>query len=638
MAALTRLTAAGPATRDPSLYAKNVIFPGVYGQAVREFDRWVPLYGGAIVYIRKAGSNALASVFTDPEMTEPASNPQTLLSQEHEGVRYGKFLRPIYTPDAYQCDINTTDQTGVIRPALFALAGEDGDRLLVTADGGSLPRTLEAHMGQDVFVADYGLLGRSAAENTRAITAAIGQAGARGGGIVRLPPGTLDIDPISVPTGVVLTGYARIATILRSTTAASIVTLAGDGAGLADLTLDGVSVIAGSTGVLSEQQDDILIRNVDIKRFETNLHVAGGMRPRFDRLSLLNGTYGGRIKGETETLEGLWWTGGQISQHITAGLWIEYVDAPAAHLTLQEVAFRDNLTDGLILDGAQFVRLDDCVFDDNARTIRFRDVDDEAGFCSNIRVVRAEVADCQIYVDGLAIDLMMERCVFSGTEFYLAPTMGQHLVLRDCAEDAAVTTAGDGTRMVRQRSTDRGAVVGTTTSNSPVKAFAYNLEPGEVALVRARVIANGLDSEDHAAYVVEQAARRDTADLDYDSGTIAINVGDQIVGGTSGASAYVTAKSGTTAAGTLSLRAIVGTFQNNEALLVVGTPCALVNGGITDPNVSMLDSLATVFAFESDTLMACVLGASGDEVQVQVTGLPSKTVVWTAECDILRGN
>lgn len=638
MAALTRLTAAGPATADPSLYPKNVIHPGVYGQVVHEFDVWRPLYGGARVYVRKAGSNALASLFTDPEMTEIASNPQTLLTQEYDGVRYGKFDQSLYTPDAYYCDIDTTDQTGVTRPSLYALAGEDGDRLLVTAEGGSLARTLEAHMGQVVYAADYGYLGRSAAENTRAIVAAIGQVGARGGGIVLLPPGTLDIDPISVPVGVILAGYAKSATTLRSTTASAIVTITGANAGLVDLTLDGVSVVADSIGVLAEQQDDLLLRNVQIKRFETNLQVLGGERHRYDRLDLLNGTYGARLKGETEALSGLWWTGGQISQHVTAGLWLEYVDAAVEHLTLQELAFRDNLSDGLILDGVQFARIDDGIFDDNARTIRIRDIDADAGFCSNLRFVRAQVADCQINIDGLSIGLMMERCDFAGTEFYLNPTMGQHLVLRDCSEDAAVTTAGDGTRMIRQRSTDRGAVTGTTTDTTPVKAFAHNLEPGEVAIIRARVVGNGIDSEDHAAYVLEQAARRDTADLDYDTGTIAINVGDQIVGGTSGASAYVTAKSGTTAAGTLSLRSIVGTFQNNEAIQVEGVTRALVNGSITDPNVSLLGSAATVYSFEADTAMACAIGASGDEVQIQVTGLSGKTIIWTAECDILRGS
>lgn len=638
MAAMTRLTAIGPATAYPYLYPKNVATPGIYGQRVTDFDTWKALYGGVIVYIRRAGSTELADVYSDPGLTIPAANPQTLLSRNLLGVAYGKFLAPIYTPDAFYCDIDSTDQTGVQQPAIYDLDGQDGDRIVVTAQGGRHDRSLEDHLARIVYVEDYGAIGTSPSENTRTITAAIGQAGARGGGIVMLPPGSIDILSLTMPTAVYLAGYARGATTLRSSLATAIITFTGANCGLVDLTLDGVSAIAGSTGLLSEQQDDILLRNVTIKRFETGLHVKGGARPRFDRLSLTNHQFGARLQGDTEALSSLWWSGGIVAENVEAGIWIEYVDQIATHLKLEEIEFRDNLMDGLLIDGGKFITVDDCRFDDNARTIKIvDDAMDDAGFCESITFRRGYVANCTIYVDGLAIDVMFDRCEFVGTEFQMVPTMGKHLVLRDCSEDAAVRIIGDGTRLMRRQASRGGSLVGSTTDATPVKGFAYNLEPGETAVLLAKAVANGVDNEIHAVYVIAQGARRDTADLDFDTGTIAFNVGELVEGGTSGASAYITAKSGTTGAGTLSLRSIVGTFQNNEALQVDGVTRALVNGTINDPAVSMLGSLSVVHTFESDTTMACVFVASGDEAQVQVTGVAAKTIEWTIDCDRLSG-
>lgn len=638
MAAVTKMSAIGPATAYPYLYPKNVSTPGVYGQRIFDFDLWRELYGGVIVYIRKAGSTVLARVYTDPTLQTLADNPQTLLTQTLDGVRYGKFLAPLYTPDAYYCDIDSTDQTGISRPSLYKLDDEDGDRILVTAQGGRVARALENHVAQTVWAEDYGRIGTSPTENTATITAAIGQAGARGGGFVMLPPRSIDITRLNLPTGVVLRGFSKAATTVRSTVAEAIITLSGAGAGLMDMTMDGVNVSPGSIGVLSEQQDDILLRQVEVKRFETCLHLKGGERARFDRLSLSNGTYGARLQGDTAPLRNLWWTGGQITQHTTAGVWFEWVDADIAQITMEELGFVDNLSDGLLLEGTQFVRCVAGTFDDSGRSIKIIDGSDpEAAFTSNIRFERCEVTDATCHFDGACIDVVFTGSEFLGTEFDLEPTMGKHLVLRDCSEDSNVRLSGDGTRLIRQRSGDKGAVVGTTTDATPVKAFALNLGPGETVMMVGRIVANAVNAEVYAAYHISQAARRDTADLSFDTGTIAFVLGDIVVGATSGASAYITAKTGTTASGSLSLRSVVGTFQNNEALQVDGVTRALVNGSISNPTVSLLGSIANLYINESDTTMACVFAASGDEAQIQVTGISATTFEWTAEMDVLRG-
>jgi len=67
--------------------------------------------------------------------------------------------------------------------------------------------------------------------------------------------------------------------------------------------------------------------------------------------------------------------------------------------------------------------------------------------------------------------------------------------------------------------------------------------------------------------------------LPYDTGTVPFVIGVTITGGTSGATAIVRNISGTTAAGTLIVDSLVGTFQDNEAL--TGGGSALVNGTST---------------------------------------------------------
>ena len=115
--------------------------------------------------------------------------------------------------------------------------------------------------------------------------------------------------------------------------------------------------------------------------------------------------------------------------------------------------------------------------------------------------------------------------------------------------------------------------------------------------------------------------------LGYDSGgTDVASAGDSVVGETSAATALLTATSldsgtwaGGDAAGTLSLRRVVGTFQDNEELTVGGNiGAATVDGLIsgTDPLALTTNSLAEGITFSVGNVQ--MPDADGTVVGVQI--------------------
>src|SRR3990167_2988365 len=89
------------------------------------FDLWQAGYAGASVAVYISGTTALAALYTDEDLTIATANPQNLLSLSQDGVYYGKFAQPVYTASAYSLTINSRDETGIIRPALTDLDGEE---------------------------------------------------------------------------------------------------------------------------------------------------------------------------------------------------------------------------------------------------------------------------------------------------------------------------------------------------------------------------------------------------------------------------------------------------------------------------------------------------------------------------------
>lgn len=77
--------------------------------------------------------------------------------------------------------------------------------------------------------------------------------------------------------------------------------------------------------------------------------------------------------------------------------------------------------------------------------------------------------------------------------------------------------------------------------------------------------------------------------LPYDTQTGNFTVGLRVTGGTSGAYGYIDADVDGGVSGTLTLRDVVGTFQNNELITDTATGSALVNGTLVNPTWSWFE-------------------------------------------------
>lgn len=98
--------------------------------------------------------------------------------------------------------------------------------------------------------------------------------------------------------------------------------------------------------------------------------------------------------------------------------------------------------------------------------------------------------------------------------------------------------------------------------------------------------------------------RRQNFTLGYDTGTAAFTAGKTLTGATSHATAIIVSVTGTTAAGTITLHTITGTFQDDEVLSDNGTVpgAAVVNSTITE---KFNDYGELVFTDIDTTVSAC---------------------------------
>ena len=314
-----------------------------------EFDTWQPGYDTAVVTVYKAGTSVAADIFTDEALTVAAANPQTLGSRTVGDVSYGKFDLPLYTAQAYDLDIDSTDQTGIARPPLTSLVAEDASKATVIPLGGSVATNLDTLFGRSVNVADFGDFksvadSGIAATNNATLVLAIADVASDGGGHVIIPPGTYKFTAVTLSAGVKLAGHGRGVTILQSQTAGNVITISGDRAGLIDIDIDGVDLQVGSVGVFTKANDMLYMQDATIKRFETNLYFKGGKHCLFINFYLENAVSGLKGHGDVDAGGGSdgaefrnnLWLGGQVLNCTGVGIELSYVDKKCIHNTRSE--------------------------------------------------------------------------------------------------------------------------------------------------------------------------------------------------------------------------------------------------------------------------------------------------------------
>lgn len=616
---------------------------------IADFDTWRPGYAGASVQFNLPGTGTPINLYSDYALTVLESNPQVLDRLDKDGISYGKLSQPLYTSQPYEYVVDGNDQSGRIDPYLSDLVGEDASKATVQRAGGSTTPELEDVLARIVHAEDFGALSATDSGVTDAtLTAAIAEAAADGGGEVIIPPGTWLFADLVLSAGVVLRGAGRDATTLQSALADKVITINGDRAGLRMLTLDGVSQQVGSIGWYAVNQDEIVMDDVRVKRFDTGFHQKGGKHSRWRNFFTTNNLTAGKMHGDLDSgdtgLGGEYrhnsWQGGLVDQNINYGIRLSYEDRICAHVAFEDVGFESNTGTAVDVNGARHIMGKNCHWTGNTTNLAVQDdaaVSDD-NTVIGLRLRGGYMSGGAVTVQDTAKDILLDQMEILDVDFTLT-TPDNHLILRDCIEDSLVTIAGEPEKLLRQTSARNAArSVGGTTDAVATKAWGYQPEAGEVIFAVARIVGNQRDGENTAEYYVAVSAQRPGDELAYDAQVANFTVGQIVTGTDSAATALIIADADSGGTGTLTLRSISGTFQNNEQITDPLGGDALVNGTLTPQNAILLGAVTALRAAREDVAgWAATFAVNGTELEVQVTGAASTIIDWTVDVEFTLG-
>lgn len=650
MAAITTLgiggysAAASPAF--PMAGKTPAAFPA-FPQLVVEFDLWVEGYAGSVIRILKAGTTTLAQVFSDVQMTVAVANPVTLDTREDaDGRTYGRFPTRVYTPDAYFVE-KGSDQSGIHRPPITTLAGENASFAFSKAGKGSQLRRLTDRFGDAINALDFGAFATqatgSASTNTATLERAIGAAASDGGGVVDIPPGSFPIGPLELPEGVILRGRGRGVTVLTRATNTSLVTLAGNRAGLAQLTLDGLDLTTGSEAVRGKSANLIILSQAEIKRFETGLIFLGGLDHVYRNLFVINCGLGARFLGDADQVNGgggseftgLDWRGGAVEQSTDTALEFSVVDRPVRHNLIADLNLVDNVGDfGLLLHGARFIRAQGCYWEGNNNNLKLEDEQDplvEDRTVSNINITGGQMVDGTLIFDGQCEDVALSGVELDGVTAQMN-VPAYPILVADCYQNGVTVEGAAPEKWQVWRAINRGAVGSVTTSGTAVVGWKYKMKGGDLALIKGEVLAQQINGLEHAVYDVTQLARCTPSTLPFDAQSANFTVGSIIEGATSGATGRLVAQTDGGDSGTLSLIDVQGVFIDDEVLTEQGgAGVALVNGYITYGTAALLSATIVNTMYESAgaSSWSVAFDALQQEARLILTGEAGKSIKWT---------
>lgn len=659
MAAITTLGGGGfPIAYSPAfpMPGKSPALLPAVPLLVREFDLWQEGYAGAIVRVYRAGTTDPAPIFSDIQMTVAVPNPVTLDTREDpDGRTYGRFPSSLYTPYAYYLDINTTDQTGVNRPPISTLAGEDASFAFSRAGKGAQLRRLTDRFGDAVNVRDFGDFKTEAgsgspATNLATLNRAIGAASSDGGGIVDIPAGTFPILPFSLPEGVILRGRGRGVTILTCSTNTVLVTFSGNKSGLAQLTIDGLDLTTGSEGVRGKGVNLVVMLSVEIRRFEASNVLLGGIDHVYRNLFLINCGLGARFLGDADQVNGgggtefagLDWRGGAVEQMTDTALELSVIDRPVRHNYIEGVNFADNVGEfGVLNHGGRFNKLVGCYWDGNVNNLKIEDEQDplvQDRTSSNIVLQGGQMVGGTLIFDGQCEDVRLDSMELDGITAQMSVPAFPVLVA-NCYQNGVTVEGAAPEKWQVWRAIDRGAVGSMTSSGGAIVGWKTKLKAGEVLIVKGEIVARQINGVDHATYDVTQFARCLPSVLPFDAQQANFTLGSVVEGQSSGATGRLVAQADGGDSGTLSLIDIVGEFMDDEVILEQGSAgIALVNGYITHGTVSLLSATIVNSMFESAgaSTWGVAFDALQQEMRMILTGEAGKAIEWTESMTTTR--
>lgn len=614
---------------------------------IADFDHWQPGYGFATLSVFIAGTSTLASVFTDEALTQAAANPQTLASLVAGGINYGKLSAPLYVGTAFYYTTSSNDTSGIIRPPLTSLTGADASETTVVPAGGIITSNLDDLFARHIDVRDYGLFvavgapGASSSTNNATLVAAIGVAAALSGAYVDLPQGTYAVTQFTVPQAVVLRGFGRGVTILQSTAAGNVATLSGPRAGLTKLSLDGVTLVAGSIGIYAANVDQIVLDDTEIKRFETGMWRKGGSICNWKDLYVSNCVSGYKAHGDSALGFGgallfNTWTGGKIELCTGIGIELRNVDSVCEHNVLEDVAFDTNTGVAVNIVGARYFSFEGCHWFGNTTDIA---ISDGSPLTAANTVIGGEFTDGEtdsgtINLTGAYQQIAFRRMTMVGETINInAP--GQNIVVEDCHVSNPTITGVPTCWLYRQTAND-GTSFGTSTGTVSANLWSLALKSGQQVYLETKVIGRQRNGINTIFFHAAVSAGRPGATLNYQTQTGNFTLGDIVTGGTSGATGRITAATNSGATGSLTLQDIIGTFVNNENLTDGAGGVAVANGGITESAAALAGSFTQLRTVQrTDATYGCGIVASGPNILVQGSGDTGHVVEWSCDVEVL---
>lgn len=571
--------------------------------ALQFFQTWQAGYGGKLVSVYRAGTTDLLTVYSDPLLTNDVPNPIVLATQIVGGTAWGKWAQPYYVGEAYYIAV-AGETSGVVQVVVTDFAGADVSQSLAKTRRGGFLREIQDFLDNEVYVEDYGPLGvagvsgSSPATNSATIQTAIGAVAGQGGGSCILPAGSYEFTTLAIPQNVWLIGQGRGATIIMSGQGEDVITLTGQGAGLADLTLDGLNLFPHSVGVKMVGIESSNLSRMEIKRFETGILARGNTKGLWKDLWVKNCIKGSDIQGNLDTANtGLGgpvqfnvWEDGIIEACTTFGLSLSYDDAIVEQNFFRGISFQFNSGTALLLNGPHFTKFENCNWLTNTTHVDIHDDDvtlpDNSNKVIDLAIIGGELNEGEVRATGRAQDVVFDRVEFVKVDFLLNQPENA-LLLVDSIESADVTVSGATIKLMRWRRNDRGELYGITSDATPVTAWERSMLPGEVGFAIAEVVANRRNGWFYAAIYVAVGARRPGSVLNYDAQTGNFSLGATLTGQTSNATGLIVedADAGTT--GTLKLRGVVGAFLDNEPISDGISGSALANGTLVSQTATL---------------------------------------------------
>jgi len=635
---------------------------------IAEFDTWQQGYALATVQVNVGDTQTPAAVFTDQALTQPASNPQTLIAKtDPQGNTYGKFAVPLYTGQPYSLSINSVDRTGVITPPLTTLVGQDASQATVLPTGALVGNKLADILARQLNVLDFGVFlavgqtGASATTNTNTLDAAIGDAAGAGGGTIELPDGVFPFTSITLPQNVTLSGQGRDATTLQLTFAGNVVTIGGSQAGLKNLSIDGLNQANGSIGLYAEVMTGVILDNVLVQRFATGIQLIGGGQYGWREVYISDCLTGFQGHGYTDNgnggaLEFGRWDGGQIDTCSIAGIEIANVDKPCDHLSFANLRFFNNIGIAFHALGASATLLKSCSWNGNTTDLQLEDGTPLNAAQSNT-AIGFECQDASFIgtgANGAAINLKgtLQNVAFRRSEFtnetITITNPGYNVVAQDCRIIGGVKFAGTAQAWVSSFTTRDGYSVGVTTNNSQFPVWEMLLQSGQHALLEATIVARSRTSLDNAWFKAMWAVSCSGALLTYNTPLSAFAAGSVVTGQASGATGRIIAVAAGGSSGTLTLQDVTlgpnGSFQTGEVITDSQGGSALAAAALTQGTVSigLLNNTASglsadhgVYNSVSDSNWTGNLVAQGQNAVLYVTGDTAMTVEWFVNVRVL---